>query len=86
MPKRKAKSMGDWREDAVCIDHGPEMFFPERHQALAQQAKAVCKTCPVRMECLDEAIANNERFGIWGGMDTLERSKEVRRRRNRKAS
>lgn len=84
MPKRKAKIMGDWREEAACIGKGNEMFYPERSHALAQKAKAICAKCPVKGECLDEAISNNEKFGIWGGMDTLERTKEIRRRRNRR--
>lgn len=57
------------------------LFFPERSQTDIARAKAVCQTCSVRTECLDEAIENRERFGVWGGMDTQERQKEARRRR-----
>jgi len=86
MPRRKIKVLGDWRDDALCltvekpIPERVNMFFPERSHAIAEQAKAVCRKCPVRLECLDEAISNNEKFGVWGGMDTLERSKEAKRR------
>lgn len=93
MPRRKVKSLGDWRDEARCVsvvdDKGDEMtksrrvnlFYPERSHAEAAKAKAVCRECPVRTECLNESIANNEKFGIWGGMDTLERTKEARKRR-----
>jgi WhiB family redox-sensing transcriptional regulator len=59
------------------------MFFPERSQVEAAKAKAICANCPVKQQCLDEAIRNCERFGIWGGMDQEERRKEARRRRRK---
>ncbi len=80
MAGRKAKNMGDWRGEAACLNQGVN-FYPERDQVKAAAAKAMCKRCPVRSDCLDEAIANGERFGIWGGMDQEERRKEARRRR-----
>lgn len=81
MSRRKLKVMGDWREKAACKTQGPTIFYPERAQNIAKQAKAVCKTCPVREECLEEALINGEAFGIWGGMDALERRREARRRK-----
>jgi WhiB family transcriptional regulator, redox-sensing transcriptional regulator len=59
----------------------PDQFYTERSNAAAARAKEVCFTCPVRQECLDEAIQNKERFGVWGGMDTQQRMREMRRRR-----
>lgn len=88
MPRRKEKKLGDWRDDAECLKIDKPVaervngFYPERSHAEAAKAKAVCKTCPVREACLAEAIANNEKFGIWGGMDTLERTKMARKQRN----
>ncbi len=47
---------------------------------MLEAAKAVCAPCPVRLECLDHAIAEGERFGVWGGLSVRERWVEVRRR------
>ena len=90
MAKRKPKTLGGWRDDANCLSieglptsrERNALFFPERSQVEAARAKEVCKTCPVKQQCLDEAIANREKHGIWGGLDTSERGREVRRRRN----
>lgn len=84
MAGRSVRTLGKWRERAICLNRGVS-FFPERNLSLAAKAKAVCAMCPVRAECLDEAIANKERFGIWGGMDQEERRKEARRRRQEAA-
>lgn len=82
MAGRRAKHLGDWRDDAACLGEDIELFFPERSQTLAARAKAICAECPVRIDCLDESIANGERFGIWGGLDQEERRRVARRRRN----
>lgn len=84
MARRKAKILGDWRDDAICIGRKDIDFFPERSHVEAAKAKAVCRECPVKEECLDEAIYNKEKFGVWGAMDTQERRKEARRRREEK--
>lgn len=81
MPKRKLKVIGDWRDEAACAKRGPDLFYPERSHTGAAQAKSVCRGCIVREECLTEAIVNNERFGIWGGMDTQQRTREARKRK-----
>lgn len=44
----------------------------ERSQA-TREAKAICRGCPVRRECLAYALANREPFGIWGGCSERER-------------
>jgi WhiB family redox-sensing transcriptional regulator len=60
-----------WRWDAACIGQ-PDHFFPERGASTAH-AKALCDRCPVKFECLEFAVTNNERFGIWGGLAERER-------------
>lgn len=53
------------------------LFFPARGDAqTVAKAKAVCRTCPVQVECLEVAVANNEP-GIWGGTSAQER-REIR--------
>ena len=49
----------------------------------AEQAKAICAGCPVRLDCLIFALEANQQFGIWGGYDEEER-RELRRRRRTK--
>ena len=50
----------------------PEAFFPEKGGS-TREAKRVCLSCDVRGECLEYALANDERFGIWGGLSERER-------------
>jgi WhiB family redox-sensing transcriptional regulator len=59
-----------------------ELFFPPAEQE-ADEAKAICAMCDVRQLCLEFAVAAGERFGIWGGLTTLERRSLVARRRSR---
>jgi WhiB family redox-sensing transcriptional regulator len=59
-----------WTEQAACRGLDPELFFP--HGA-SQEARRVCARCPVRVDCLDYAVAHRERYGIWGGRSERER-------------
>ena len=61
-----------WRLDALCAETDPEAFFPEQGGS-TREAKRVCGGCAVRTECLEAALANDERFGIWGGLSERER-------------
>jgi WhiB family redox-sensing transcriptional regulator len=61
-----------WQADALCAQTDPEAFFPEKGGS-TRDAKKVCGSCPVKQQCLDYALANDERFGIWGGMSERER-------------
>jgi len=56
-----------WTSDALCAETDPEAFFPEKGGS-TREGVAMCHRCTVAAECLDYAIANNERFGIWGGL------------------
>jgi len=67
-----------WQEQALCAQTDPEAFFPEKGGS-TREAKRVCASCDVRAECLDYALGNDERFGIWGGLSERERRK-IRRR------
>ena len=61
-----------WQTDALCAQTDPEAFFPEKGGS-TRDAKRVCAACPVRDECLDYAMAHDEKFGIWGGLSERER-------------
>src|SRR6476646_10392742 len=62
----------DWQERALCAQTDPEAFFPEKGGS-TREAKRVCLSCEVRVECLEYALENDERFGIWGGLSERER-------------
>jgi WhiB family redox-sensing transcriptional regulator len=62
----------EWTERALCAETDPEAFFPEKGGS-TREAKKVCLSCDVRGECLDYALAHDERFGIWGGLSERER-------------
>ncbi len=68
-----------WQDMANCLGVDPDLFFPERG-ASTREAKEVCKGCVVRDDCLEYALANGEKFGIWGGMSERER-RRIRRQR-----
>jgi WhiB family redox-sensing transcriptional regulator len=61
-----------WQERALCAQTDPEAFFPEKGGS-TREAKRVCLGCDVRGECLEYALENDERFGIWGGLSERER-------------
>ncbi len=68
-----------WQDIANCLGVNPDLFFPERG-ASTREAKAVCRGCEVRHDCLEYALAHSEKFGIWGGLSERER-RRVRRQR-----
>ncbi|GAA1926287.1 hypothetical protein GCM10009775_18110 [Microbacterium aoyamense] len=67
-----------WQTDALCSQTDPEAFFPEKGGS-TRDAKRICTTCDVRDQCLEYALQNDERFGIWGGLSERERRKLKRR-------
>ena len=67
-----------WQADALCAQTDPEAFFPEKGGS-TRDAKRICTTCDVRDQCLEYALQNDERFGIWGGLSERERRKLKRR-------
>ena len=67
-----------WQERALCAQTDPEAFFPEKGGS-TREAKRVCTTCEVRDDCLEAALMNDERFGIWGGLSERERRKIKKR-------
>ncbi len=68
-----------WQDFANCLGVDPDLFFPERG-ASTREAKECCKGCVVREDCLEYALANGEKFGIWGGLSERER-RRIRRQR-----
>ncbi|MEW2426003.1 WhiB family transcriptional regulator [Streptomyces nigra] len=68
---------------AACVGEDPELFFPigDTGPALLQieEAKAVCRRCPLIESCLQDALDRNETSGVWGGLSETER-RTVKRR------
>ncbi len=69
---RRPEQDTSWQDDGLCAQADPEAFFPEKGGS-TKQAKSICKRCPVTDECLQYALDNDERFGIWGGLSERER-------------
>ena len=70
----------DWSAQAACRTTDPDELFVQG--AAQNRAKAVCTGCPVRTECLAEALDNQIEWGVWGGMTERERRALLRRRPN----
>ncbi|KUM73130.1 WhiB family transcriptional regulator [Streptomyces curacoi] len=75
--------MDDWRDHSACRHEDPDLFYPigTSGPALLQteQAKAVCRRCPVQEQCLDWALDTGQSIGVWGGTSETER-RALRRR------
>lgn len=63
-----------WQAEALCAQTDPDAFFPEKGGS-TREAKSICGSCAVQLECLQYALMNDERFGIWGGLSERERRK-----------
>ncbi len=68
----------DWTARSACNTSNPDDLFVSG--AAQNRAKAVCMGCPVRTECLSDALDNRVEFGVWGGMTERERRALLRRR------
>lgn len=69
-----------WRQRAGCRGVDPDIFYPVSDEEAAA-AKAVCAQCPVLQPCLEYALGNRERDGVWGGATERERRRMIRQRR-----
>ncbi|MFF5342183.1 WhiB family transcriptional regulator [Streptomyces althioticus] len=82
--------MDNWRHDAACRTEDPELFFPigTSGPALLQteQAKTVCRGCPVQERCLEWALETGQSIGVWGGTSETERRALKRRIAARRSS
>ncbi len=72
------QTVHDWTASAACSKTDPDELFVTG--AAQNRAKAVCLSCPVRVECLADALDNRVEFGVWGGMTERERRALLRRR------
>ncbi|MXM65506.1 WhiB family transcriptional regulator [Streptomyces sp. HUCO-GS316] len=61
-----------WQAQALCAQTGADFFFPEPGSSV-REAKRICAMCEMRSACLEYALENDERFGVWGGLSEKER-------------
>ncbi len=69
-----------WRQRAACRGVEPDIFYPVTDEE-AEEAKEICYSCSVREGCLEWALTNRERDGVWGGATERERRRMIRQRR-----
>jgi WhiB family redox-sensing transcriptional regulator len=67
-----------WQARAACHEVEPDSLFVQG--AAQREARSVCQGCPVRLECLADALDSRTEFGVWGGLTERER-RALRRRR-----
>ncbi|WP_443055423.1 WhiB family transcriptional regulator [Streptomyces sp. ISBFB 2968] len=78
---------GNWRDDAECRRHDPDLWFAVGHtpgwQQKTEEAITICGRCPVRPQCLEWALSTDQRSGVWGGLTEQERRAVARDRIDR---
>lgn len=72
------ENFADWANHGSCRGEDPGTWFLDDLKSAegrksVKHAKSICAMCPVRIQCLNYAIENKERFGIWGGLTPHER-------------
>lgn len=70
---------GIWRLRAACRAIAPDVMFPDNDAFLINEARKICKVCPVRLECLTEAFAVGESHGVRGGTTPRDRKRIAER-------
>lgn len=67
----------NWRKAIACRDADPDLFFPIGATGAAlrqmEEAKRICRACPVQIQCLAWALENGVADGVWGGTTPDER-------------
>jgi WhiB family redox-sensing transcriptional regulator len=69
-----------WRQRAECRGVDPDIFYPASAEE-AEEARSICSGCSVMKACLEWALSNRERDGVWGGATERERRRMIRQRR-----
>jgi WhiB family redox-sensing transcriptional regulator len=73
-----------WTRQSACRGLDPMIFYPVSDEE-AGAAQSVCAECPVQVDCLEYALENRERDGVWGGATERDRRRIIRQRRRRSA-
>ncbi len=67
----KAEDSADWASKALCRTGDPDELFVRG--AAQRKAAAICRHCPVLLECGADALDNRVEWGVWGGMTERQR-------------
>jgi WhiB family redox-sensing transcriptional regulator len=80
----------EWQYVGACNEADPETFFPPEHERGPRRrrreaaAKSFCGQCPVVQQCLEHALAVQEPYGVWGGLNATEREHLLRAQAHRR--
>ena len=66
-----AEARTAWVLKALCLSTDPDDLFVSGKAQ--RRATAICRHCPVVVECLADALDNQVEFGVWGGMTERQR-------------
>jgi WhiB family redox-sensing transcriptional regulator len=69
-----------WQEQAFCQRFDADDWYQRPDDPRTRKAKARCALCPVRGQCLEQALADDEPWGTWGGLTVAERTELLRGR------
>ena len=73
----KERPEGRWKVDAACSGVGISLFFPDESAFVVADEDGnpgkFCFNCPVRQECLNDAVNSREYDGVWGGVNEADR-------------
>jgi WhiB family transcriptional regulator, redox-sensing transcriptional regulator len=72
-----SRSDDDWASRAVCANQDPDVLFVTG--AAQREAARLCHGCPVKLECLADALDNRVEFGVWGGLTERQRRALLKR-------
>ncbi len=75
--RRSANTESDWTSRAVCANQDPDLLFVTG--AAQRDAAKMCHGCPVKLECLADALDNGVEFGVWGGLTERQRRAILRK-------
>lgn len=73
----------------ACMDEDPDIFFPDKEDEninyldAVLEAKLICMGCPIKINCLEYALADSSLLGVWGGTTEDDRKRIRRRSRNK---
>lgn len=86
-PPQPISTHWEWQLDSACryadanIFYTPDYVRGKQKMLLERRAKSICRSCPVRQECLEHALATQEPYGVWGGLNEAERWELINQRR-----
>ncbi|MGE5209710.1 MAG: WhiB family transcriptional regulator [Acidobacteriota bacterium] len=69
-----------WWDLGACRGLDASVFYPDDDEG-AEAAKSVCASCSVQSACLDYALSEREKAGVWGGATERDRRRMIRQRR-----